>query len=298
MKKLNFIILSIFCLNIYNQLISQTNVLEYNPKPLPEDGHSYVTHSNFKNRVLDYPFVREDDILWTKTYVSQIDLREKVNQPLFFPVVPVSIGGGKFRSNLSQILLDAVKSGQITAYDDTPEEYFSEIVTPQELEALLFSVDSTEEENLDTGELELIIDTLTVQNTDIKAYYVIEDKFFDKKRSVLDSRIIGIAPIAELINKETFELEPTILFWVWYPEIRQILANSIMHNDEVKFTGPNHMTFSEFFDKRLFSSTIRKESNMYDRAIYDYKKSGMQQLLEAERIKNDIRNLENDMWEY
>ena len=58
------------------------------------------------------------------------------------------------------------------------------------------------------------------------------------------------------------------------------------------------MTFSEFFDKRLFSSTIRKESNMYDRAIYDYKKSGMQQLLEAERIKNDIRNLENDMWEY
>ena len=139
---------------------------------------------------------------------------------------------------------------------------------------------------------------MTVQNTDIKAYYVIEDKFFDKKRSVLDSRIIGIAPIAELINKETFELEPTILFWVWYPEIRQILANSIMHNDEVKFTGPNHMTFSEFFDKRLFSSTIRKESNMYDRAIYDYKKSGMQQLLEAERIKNDIRNLENDMWEY
>ena len=277
---------------------AQTNVLEYNSKPTPKDGHSYVTHHDFQNRVLDYPFVREDDILWTKTYSSKIDLREKKNHPLYYPEIPVSIGGSSYRSNLSQILLDGVKNGEIVAYEDTPQHYFSELVTIEELDKLLFSVDSTEDFDLDTGEPILRIDTLAVQNSDIKSYYLIEDKFFDKKRSVLDSRIIGIAPIAEIMDKETFEMVNTILFWVWYPDVRQLLSNSIMHNDAVKYSNTHHMTFEEFFTKRLFSSNFRKESNMYDRAIYDYKKAGMQQLLEADRIKNDIRNMESDLWEY
>ena len=255
---------------------AQTNVLEYNSKPTPKDGHSYVTHHDFQNRVLDYPFVREDDILWTKTYSSKIDLREKKNHPLFYPEIPVSIGGSSYRSNLSQILLDGVKSGEIVAYEDNPQHYFSELITIEELDKLLFSVDTTEDYDLDTGEPILRIDTLAVQNSDIKSYYLIEDKFFDKKRSVLDSRIIGIAPIAEIMDKETFE----------------------MVNDAIKYSNTHHMTFEEFFTKRLFSSNFRKESNMYDRAIYDYKKTGMQQLLEADRIKNDIRNMESDLWEY
>jgi len=293
--KFTLIVLTCF---ITTLTFAQTNVLEYNSKPTPKDGHSYVTHHDYENRVLEYPFVRADDILWTKTYVSKIDLRQKRNHPLYYPVVPVNIGRDSYRSNLSQILLDGVKSGRITAYEDIPEHYFSQLVTPEELDDLLFSIDSTPDFDLDTGDPIILIDTLAVQNSDIKAYYLLEDKFFDKKRSVLESRIIGIAPIADIMNKETFSMEPTILFWVWYPEIRQVLSNSTMHNDLIKHSNTYHMTFEEFFAKRMFTSTFRKESNMYDRAIYDYKADGLHQLLEADRIKNDIRNMESDFWEY
>jgi len=296
--KLNKIAFTFIFSMLGTVVLAQINVLDANTKPTPKDGHAYVTDYEFQNRVLDYPYVREDDILWTKTYASIIDLRERKNHPLYYPEIPVSLGGGAYRSNLSQLLLDGVKNGTITAYDDTPQHYFSEIVTPEELDRLLFSVDSTEDFDLDTGEPILVIDTLAVQNSDIKSYYLIEDKFFDKKRSVIDSRIIGLAPIAEIMDKETYEMVQTILFWVWYPEVRQLFSNSILFNDAEKFSNTHHMTFEEFFAKRMFSSFIRKESNMYDRAIYDYKRNGMQQLLEADRIKNDIRNMENDFWEY
>ena len=129
-------------------------------------------------------------------------------------------------------------------------------------------------------------------------FYILEDKFFDKKRSVLDSRIIGLALIANKENPETGDMEPEVLFWVWYPEVRQLLANNFLIVDNQKYVGTKHMTYDEFLTKRLYTSTIIKETNMFDRAIYEYKKTAMQQLLEADRIKNDIRYLESDLWEY
>ena len=58
---------------------AQTNVMDNNANPTPLDGHAYVKHENYQNRVLDYPFVREDDILWSKTYIQRIDLRQRKN---------------------------------------------------------------------------------------------------------------------------------------------------------------------------------------------------------------------------
>ena len=64
---------------------AQTNVLDYNSSPSAADGHAYVKHHDYQNRVLDYPFVREDDILWSKTYIQRLDLRQRKNHPLYFP---------------------------------------------------------------------------------------------------------------------------------------------------------------------------------------------------------------------
>ena len=112
MKLYKITCLLIFCL-IVDFVFAQTNVIDYNRKPTPRDGHSYVTHYDYENRVLEYPFVREDDILWTKTYELKIDLREKANHPLYFPEYPTSLGNGIWRKNLSNLLLDGVKSGRI-----------------------------------------------------------------------------------------------------------------------------------------------------------------------------------------
>jgi len=278
---------------VSSSLFAQVNVLEYNPKPSAKDGHAFVRHHNYQNRVLEYPFVREDDILWSKTYLQRIDLRQKRNHPLYFPTYPVKIGGGEVRMNLADNLLKAVMEDQtLTAYDS---EYFDEVVTKEKINKMLFSIDTIEYEDIDSGELISELDTVKVESKDIKEYVIIEDRFFDKKRSVIDVRILGLCPVAEIMNKETLEMEKVKLFWVWFPEARQILANSTVYNTQNR---AERMTYDEYLHKRLFASVITKETNLYDRAIFEYKKDRMQQLLEADRIKNDIRNMESDLWEY
>ena len=126
-------------------------------------------------------------------------------------------------------------------------------------------------------------------------YWVKEDWFFDKQRSVMDVRIIGLCP---LIEKKTESGESTgadrPLFWIYFPEARPVFANQdvfMRHNDAER------RTFDDIFWKRMFSSYIRKESNVYDRGIYDYK-TGLDLLLESDNIKNDIFMYEHDLWHF
>ena len=113
---------------------AQTNVMDNNANPTPLDGHAYVKHHNYQNRVLDYPFVREDDILWSKTYIQRIDLRQRKNHPLYFPIYPVKVGGGEVRMNFADNILQAVMEDQsITAYVD---EYFDEVVTVEKIQKM------------------------------------------------------------------------------------------------------------------------------------------------------------------
>ena len=274
------------------------DVSNNNSKPTVADQHAYVVDYEYENRILDFPFVRPDDILWTKRYLNIIELKERVNLPLYFPTSPVSMGRGKYRTSLAHLLIEKVKLGEVTAYDETPQNYFTEVITPEELSKMLSRVDSAIEYDLDTGDEYMGYDTINITASDARSFYVLEDKFFDKKRSVLDSRIIGLALIANKQDPETGEISPEVLFWVWYPEVRQLLANNYLLLDNQKYLGTHYMTYDEFLTKRLFTSRIIKETNMYDRAIYEYKKTPMHQLLEADRIKNDIRYLESDLWEY
>jgi len=288
----------IFAFGLSSIAQNEYDVSKYNPKLTAADQHSYVVHYDYQNRILDFPFVREDDILWTKRYLTKVNLKERPNLPLYFPTTPVSMGRGKYRTSLAHLLIEKVKVGEITAYDETPEDYFTVIKTPEEIKNELSRVDSMENPDFFTGEYVMEYDTINITAADARSFYILEDKFFDKKRSVLESRIIGLALIANKENAETGDMEPEVLFWVWYPEVRQVLANNFLLVDNQKYVGTKHMTYDEFLTKRLYTSTIIKETNMFDRAIYEYKKTAMQQLLEADRIKNDIRYLESDLWEY
>ena len=278
---------------VSSSLFAQVNVLEYNPKPSAKDGHAFVRHHNYQNRVLEYPFVREDDILWSKTYLQRIDLRQKRNHPLYFPTYPVKIGGGEVRMNLADNLLKAVMEDQtLTAYDS---EYFDEVVTKEKINKMLFSIDTIEYEDIDSGELISELDTVKVESKDIKEYVIIEDRFFDKKRSVIDVRILGLCPVAEIMNKETLEMEKVKLFWVWFPDAREVLNEAYVFNTR---NSSQPIAFDHMLNSRRFNAVIYKEENVYqDRQVNDYIfEDALQQLLESERIKSVIRDFEQDMW--
>ena len=91
--------------------------------------------------------------------------------------------------------------------------------------------------------------------------------------------------------------EYTPMFWVFYPESREVLSQAYAFNQK-NMSKP--FSFDRLINSRRFSATIYKESNVYqDRNIRDYiSKNALMQLLESDRIKEKIRNKEQDMWSY
>ena len=126
----------------------------------------------------------------------------------------------------------------------------------------------------------------------IVQYRLKEDWFFDKERSVLDVRILGIAPVIYDATKEGGKYKE--LFWLYFPHCRFVFNNYFAYNDQ---NDAQWMSFDDLFWKRRFSSVMYKESNVYDRKIDTYK-AGVDALFEAEKIKEEIRTLEHDVWSF
>jgi len=236
------------------------------------------------------PYVREADILWKRRVWQVIDLREKMNQPLYFPTVP-SDG----RRSLMQVIIDGIRNGQITAYDVVDEEF----TVPLTAEQLFGRLERTQTITMQrpTPPYDEFDTTLVISfnPADVRRFRIKEDWFFDRKRSVLDVRIIGISPVREAIDPVTGESrgdEP--LFWIYFPEARNAFANAEVFN---RHNDVHRMSFDDLFLRRFFSSYIFKVSNVHDRRIIDYY-TGMDALLEAHRAREAIRNFEHDLWEW
>ena len=87
------------------------------------------------------------------------------------------------------------------------------------------------------------------------------------------------------------------MFWVYYPDARDVLANAYVFSDKNSVV---RKSFDELINARRFHSVIYLEENMYeDRKVEEYvQKNSFMRLLESERIKEKIRNFEHDMWSW
>ena len=155
-------------------------------------------------------------------------------------------------------------------------------------------VDSQYTESLTTGDMELVVQEIKLESRDIKQYRLKEDWIFDKQRSTLDIRIIGIAPMKEVKGEDGEVRGNTPMFWLYYPECRYVFANWEAFNRE---NDAERRSFEDIFWKRQFSSYITKWSNVYDRGINEYK-TGLDALLEGEEIKQALFEFEHDLWNF
>jgi gliding motility associated protien GldN len=250
----------------------------------------YVKEHTPARKPIPYPSLREADVMWNKRIWRYIDLKEKMNHPLYYPTDP---SGG--RASLFEVIRRGVNEGTLLAFDPLNDDFRKRMTIEETKESMTVSVpiNIIDEETGDILGKEMKSEPIESKN--LIGYEIKEDWFFDKQRSVLDVRIIGIAPIIMSIDPETgAERSQKRLFWLYYPNCREIFANSETFN---RANDAERRTYEDIFWKRMFSSYITKESNVYDRKINEYTK-GLDALLEAERIKHDIFNMEMDMWHY
>ncbi len=133
--------------------------------------------------------------------------------------------------------------------------------------------------------------------SEVYIFRIMEEWFIDSRRGQLDVRIIGLSPARLVEDEETGELTniQAPLFWVPFEEARETLANAPVYS---RRNDAQQMTFDDYFIRRFFTSTIYREERPDNRVILEYIDDPYEQLLEAERIKEEIRNKELDLWHY
>jgi len=308
----------------------QSNLL--NAKTADQIGlksHAQLISDN--DKPLAYGYIDDRDVLMGKTVWEIIDLNEKINFPLYFPVDTANIGPD--RRSLYDVLTKAIRSGRITeVYSDS---YFNTKKSLKDIQGALSRVDTTDagrelinqypddyksrvvKKKVVTGtgknkKVNYVEETVGptrsvpseyVLKQDLTAADVTQYKikgywYFDKRQSELKYRLLGICPVTpDVYTMNSDEKDYIELFWVFFPDARVVLNEAKAFNDK---NSAAPISFDQILNSRYFNAIIYKEENMYgDREIKDYMKDdALQQLLESERVKEKIRNFEEDMWNY
>lgn len=255
---------------------------------------AFIKENSATRRAIPYDHLREADVMLAMRVWRQIDLREKVNMPLYYPLEPAN-----GRTCLFDVIRDGLlKNGSLTAYDGGvlgQDDVFSKPLTTTDIDALLNRVDSVDTPSLDDPDIMIRVAVpANIGPSVITRYQIKEDWIFDKQRGVMEVRIIGLAPMREVRTDSGELLGHAPLFWLYFPELRYVLANEPAFNRQ---NDGEQRTFDHFFQNRLFSSTITKVTNVYDRPIIAVK-TGMDALLEAERVKDQLFTWEHDHWNF
>ena len=277
MKNLTILICFLFSVNSF----SQANIL--NATTPSEIGiQNFDQKQSDNDSFLEFDYIDERDILWSKIVYEKIDLNEKLNFPLLFPVNDETYA--KNRKSLWRILKENIINKRITElYFDRNDNFkdkmsFNDVMEVVSFTELINGVQTQAEE---------------LKSIDITGYRIKGMWYFDKRQGEMKYRLLGLMPIGKNLKDDDGK-NNTDLFWIWYPSIRKILHEEKVFNDK---NNASSISFDQLLVSRRFSSFIYKEDNVYgDRSIKEYKIPGLESILESQRIKKEILDFEQDMW--
>lgn len=258
---------------IINGAYKRTDIVQKKPMPLPS--------------------VREADVFWSRKVWRIVDLREKMNLPLYYPTTEID-----GRVNLIALILKGIENNQITPYDASSDDDFKVPMTFDQVKQRFGAEARTEEKiDFDTGERTQVTVQGEIRPNDIKQYLIKEEWYFDKNNSTMNVRIIGICPIREFVREgdTSGQVQREKLFWIYYPEARPLLSTNLVLN---QYNPAQQTSFDDVFIKRVFNSYIVIAENVYNNRDISSYLTGKEAMLESKRIEEVIFNYEQDLWEY
>ena len=295
----------VFAVALSFTTFAQSNLL--NAKTPDEIGKKTPAQLISENdKPLPYGYVHDRDVLMGKTIWEFVDVDERINFPLYYPIDTNFVG--KERRSLFDVLLKNIKSGKITeVYAD---DYFNTKKTFKDMESSFTYIDTIpagidEYNNFidDYKSGKKVLDPQFINKKELDASYISGWKikgywYFDKRQGELKYRLLALCPVTPEAKEAGNDNADVIdLFWVYFPAVRDILHEAKAFNDK---NSAMPITFDHLLNSRRFNGEIYKEENVYgDRQIQDYMKDNAQnQLMESERVKEKIRSFESDMWNY
>lgn len=295
----------VFAVSLSAATFAQSNLLNAKvPSEIGKKTPAQLISDN--DKPLPYGYVHDRDVLMGKTIWEFVDIDERINFPLYYPIDTAFVG--KERRSLFDVLVKNIKNGKITeVYGD---DYFNTKKSIKDMESSFTYIDTIPEgfneinnyyDDYKSGRKVLDPQYINKQDLtaqDISGYKIKGYWYFDKRQGELKYRLLAICPVtpeARDIGKENPDVID--LFWVYFPAARDILHEAKAFNDK---NSAMPITFDHLLNSRRFSGVIYKEENVYgDREIQQYMKDNAQmQLLESERVKEKIRSFESDMWNY
>ncbi len=244
---------------------------------------------------LPYENLRADDALYRHKIWREINTREKMNLPFQY-----SANENNGNQRFISILLKAIDDSAVTVFSAIDDRFTTPMSKAEVATAI--AGDSVPVPQFDSNGVQTSV-IYKRNDVNLDSFYkfrIKEEVIFDKESSRLFWRILGIAPVKNVITSMGVNLGESELFWVYYPDMRPIFAKYEVYN------GKNYggrMSWEDLFESRMFYGRIIKSTidNPYDRLIRNYPglmDKGILQLLEGENIKEKIFNYEQDLWSY
>ena len=297
MKNTFSIVLSFLILGL-NAVCAQSNLLNAR---VPQEVGQLNEQQILANEVapIEYGYVDDRDIVWSKTVWEVIDLDERINFPYYYPTKNNGYLSRE-RQSLFRVLMDNIEAGNINEIYAT--DYFNEKLTFEDLNPILEYSILTEDGRIKSNSGEEVTqndyDTYIIDSFKVVQYFIKGTWYFDKRLGELKYRLLGIAPGAPDVSTladSSAEKVTIPLFWIWFPDARNSLNKNSVFNTR---NSSQPITFDKMLNSRRFNSVIYKEENVYeDREVKEYiYEDALRQLLESERIKSVIRDFEQDMW--
>ena len=279
---------------------------KYRDLNLIKQGDSMVSN---KITPLKYGYIEDKDNLKSMVVWEIIDMNDKINQPYYHN----EDGLVSQNKSLYQLLFDAINDGRIKeVYDD---ELFMTRLSPDAIQSRIKNevmsnagIDRINEVGkLSDEEIKEFTNVYETKTENVKVLKIKGMWYIDRRDSQMKYRLLGIAAMGQdpammgqygpdglpLASKD----ELIDLFWVYYPDAREVLANNIAFNNR---NLSSDISFDDLLNARRFSSIIYKSDNgLGNGVIKDYiPRDADEQLEESERIKAQILQMESDMWNY